>query len=196
MKKLAALLVIPGALFGQVPVDGLLPDSGGSGVPTVQTLAPVAGGAVAAMLAVPEKYADSLLEISGSGGAPNPKEWVLLAWNAENPGSLRKLVVSGDQLVSDSASLSLYEAERKEVAIAMSSLGIDSGGVWNIAQAYASANHMTLGTLDYQLTAHARDVPPLWTVVCRDPSGKPLGKLVILASTGAVQKSSGFQNAP
>lgn len=196
MKMLAALLIFPGILCGQVPVDGLLPDSGGSGVPTVQTLAPVAGGAVAAMLAVPEKYAGSILEISGTGGAPNPKDWVLLAWNAENPGSLRKLVVSGDQLVSDTPSLSLTQAERKEVAIAMSSLGIDSGGVWKIAQAYAAANKLALGAVDYQLTSHANDVPPLWTAVCRDPSGKILGKLVILASTGAVEKSPGFKNAP
>lgn len=193
---LAALLIFPGIVFGQVAVDGLLPDTGGSGVPTVQTLAPVAGGAVAAMLAVPEKYAGSILEISGTGGAPNPKEWVLLAWNAENPGTLRKLVVSGDQLVSDTPSLSIYQAERKEVAIVLSSLGIDSGGVWKIAQAYASANKMTLGTIDFQLTGHANDVPPLWIAVCRDPSGKILGKLVILASTGGVQKSSGFPHAP
>jgi len=58
----------------------------GSGVPVVRTLAPVAGGAVAAMLAVLPKYADGILEVIGKGGSPNPKEWVLQAWNTEDQG--------------------------------------------------------------------------------------------------------------
>ncbi len=198
MKKLPVLLFFPVVIFAQdaPPVDGLLPDSGGSGIPTVEVLPSVPGGAVAAMAALPEKYAGSILEISGSGGNPNPAEWVVLAWNAENPGSLRKLVLSDGRIMDDSPSLSIYEAERKEVPLALSSLGIDSGGVWKIAQAYASANGAGLASLDYQLTTHAKDDPPLWTVTCHGDGGKPLGRLVINAGDGSVQSHSGFRNVP
>jgi hypothetical protein len=159
-------------------------------------LAPVAGGAVAAMLAVPPKYADGILEVIGKGGSPNPKEWVLQAWNTEDPGTVHKLTVVGDQFVSDSLSVNLYEAERKEINIPMSAAGIDSGGVWDIARSYAAANGATLGQVDYLLTCHAKRTPPVWTAECRDAAGKTLGKLEILATTGAVRSSPGFKQAP
>ncbi len=177
-------------------IDRLLPDSGGSGVPVVRTLAPVAGGAVAAMLAVPPKYADGILEVTGRDGSPNPKEWTLQAWNTEDPGTVHKLTVVGDQFVSDALSVNIYEAERKEINIPMSAVGIDSGGVWEIARSYAAANGTTLGRVDFMLTCHAKKTPPVWTAECHDPAGKPLGKLEILATSGTVRNFSGFKNAP
>jgi len=177
-------------------IDGLLPDSGGSGVPVVRTLAPVAGGAVAAMLAVPPKYADGILEVTGRGGSPNPKEWVLQAWNTEDPGTVHKLTVAGDQFLSDSLSVNIYAAERKEINIPMSAVGIDSGGVWEIARSYAAANGATLGQVDYLLTCHAKRTPPVWTAECRDAAGKTLGKLEILSTSGTVRNFSGFKKVP
>lgn len=198
MKTCLIFLLMPAVIFAQgaPPVDGLLPDTGGSGIPTVEVLPSVPGGAVAAMAALPAKYAGSILEVTGSGGAPDPKEWVILAWNAEDPGSLRRLVVSGGRMIGDSPSLSVYQSERKEVAVALSALGIDSGGVWSIAQAYAAANGAPLESADYVLTTHAKGVPPVWTVTCHGAGGKSIGKLVISADDGTVQSHPGFKNAP
>lgn len=177
-------------------VDGLLPDSGGSGIPEVQTLAPTKGEAVAAMLAVPPKYAGGILEITGSDGDPNPKEWILQAWNTEDPGTVHKLTVRDDQFVSDSLSVNIFEAERKEINIPLPGVRVDSGSVFRIARSYASANGKSLGHVNYVLTVHAKRTPPVWTLDCFDAGGSHIGKLEILATSGAVTASPGFKVSP
>ena len=177
-------------------IDGMLPDSGGSGIPAVQTLAPTKGEAVAAMLAVPPKYAGGILEATGQGGDPNPKEWILQAWNTEDPGTLHKLTVRDDQFVSDSLSVNIYDAMRKEINIPLAAVRVDSGSAYRVAQAYASANGKSLGRANFQLTVHAKRTPPVWTVDCFDTGGAHIGKLEILATTGAVTASPGFKVSP
>ena len=114
MKTIFVLLAAGsiGLAGDKLVVDGMLPDSGGSGVPEVQILAPTKGEAVAAMLAVPPKYAGGILEVTGQGGDPNPREWILQAWNTEDPGTVHKLTVRDDQFVSDSLSVNIFEAVR------------------------------------------------------------------------------------
>jgi len=177
-------------------IDGMLPDSGGSGIPEVKTLAPTKGEAVAAMLAVPPKYAGGILEVTGQGGAPNPKEWILQAWNTEDPGTVHKLTVRDDQFVSDSLSVNVFEALRKEIHIPLPALKLDSGSAYRIAQSYASANGKTLSRVNYILTVHAKRTPPVWTLDCFDSGGAHIGKLEILATSGAVTASPGFKVSP
>ena len=177
-------------------VDGLLPDSGGSGIPAVKTLAPTKGEAVAAILAVPPKYADGILEIKGQGGDPNPREWILQAWNTEDPGTVHKLTVRDNQFVSDSLSVNIFEAVRKEINIPLAAVRVDSGSAYRIAQSYASANGKTLGRVNYGLTVQAKRTPPVWTLDCFDSGGSHIGKLEILATSGAVTASPGFKVSP
>lgn len=177
-------------------VDGLLPDTGGSGIPTVQTLAPTKGEAVAAMLAVPPKYVGGILEVTGQGGEPNPKEWIIQAWNTEDPGTIHKLTIRDDQFVSDSLSVNIYEAERKAINIPLQDVQVDSGSTYLIARSYASANGKTLGRVNYMLTSHAKRTPPVWTLDCFDAKSGHIGKLEILATSGAVTASPGFKVSP
>lgn len=177
-------------------VDGLLPDTGGSGIPTVQTLAPTKGEAVAAMLAVPPKYVGGILEVTGQGGEPNPREWIIQAWNTEDPGTIHKLTIRDDQFVSDSLSVNIYEAERKAINIPLQDVQVDSGSAYRIARSYASANGKTLGRVNYMLTTHAKRTPPVWTLDCFDAKGEHIGKLEILATSGAVTASPGFKTTP
>ena len=177
-------------------VDGTLPDSGGSGIPVVKILSPTKGEAVSAMLAVPPKYAGGILEITGQGADPNPKEWVLQAWNTEDPGTVHKLTVRDDQFVSDSLSVNIFEAIRKEINIPLAAVQVDSGSAYRIARSYASANGKSLGRVNYQLTVHAKRTPPVWTVDCFDSGGSHIGKLEILATSGAVTASPGFKVSP
>ena len=177
-------------------IDGMLPDSGGSGIPAVQTLAPTKGEAVAAMLAVPPKYAGGILEVTGQGGDPNPREWILHAWNTEDPGTVHKLTVRDDQFVSDSLSANIFEAMRKEINIPLPAVRVDSGSAYRIARSYASANGKSLGRVNYMLTVHAKRTPPVWTLDCFDSGGSHIGKLEILATSGAVTASPGFKVSP
>lgn len=199
MKKIfSILLVAASSAFAQDQpvIDGLLHDSGGSGIPTVQTIAPTRGEAVAAMLAVPPKYADGILEVTGQAGAPNPKEWVLQAWNTEDPGTVHKLTVVDDQFVSDVLSVNLFEAERKEINIPLPGLRVDSGAAYRIAEKYATANGKTLGHVNYSLSVRAKRTPAIWTLECFDQKGAHIGKLEILATSGEVSASPGFKATP
>jgi len=177
-------------------IDGMLPDSGGSGIPTVRTLAPTKGEAVAAMLAIPPKFADGILEVTGQNGSPNPAQWIIQAWNTEDPGTVHKLTVVDDQFVSDVLSVNIYEAERKEINVPMAGVQLDSGGAYRIAQAYASANGKTLGHVNYSLVVHAKSTPPVWTLECLDAKGSRIGKLEILATSGTVRASPGLPVTP
>lgn len=200
MKRSAFILFLAAAASGlasaEPVIDGLLPDSGGSGIPTVQTPAPTKGEAIAAMLAIPPKYANGILEISGQGGDPNPTAWILQAWNTEDPGTVHKLTVKDDQFVSDTLSVNIYEAERKQINIPLTDVQVDSGGAYRIALAYAKANGKALSHVNYNLVVHAKRTPPVWTLDCFDAKGGRLGKLEILATTGAVQARPGFSESP
>ncbi len=199
MKKILLSLLLIGASCqaqDKPVIDGLLPASGGSGIPTVRTLAPTKGEAVAAMLAIPPKFADGILEVTGQEGAPNPKQWILQAWNTEDPGTVHKLTVVDDQFISDVLSVNIFEAERKEINVPMAGVQLDSGGAYRIAQKYASANGKPLGHVNYSLVVHAKHTPPVWTLDCFDAKGARLGKLEILATSGAVSASPGFTVTP
>ncbi|MFZ4774475.1 MAG: hypothetical protein ACOYM3_03885 [Terrimicrobiaceae bacterium] len=199
MKKILLSLLLIGASCqaqDKPVIDGMLPDSGGSGIPTVSTLAPTKGEAVAAMLAIPPKFADGILEVTGQEGAPNPKQWILQAWNTEDPGTVHKLTVVDDQFVSDVLSVNIFEAERKEINVPMAGVQLDSGGAYRIAKAYASANGKTLGHVNYSLVVHAKHTPPVWTLECFDAKGTHIGKLEVLATSGSVRASPGFPVTP
>jgi len=185
-----------GLALGKPDADGMVSHAGDSGIPVVKILMPTRGEAVAAMMAVPPKYAGGILEITGQGGDPNPKEWILQAWNTEDPGTVHKLTVRDDQLVSDSLSLNIFEAERKEINIPLPAVKLDSGSAYRIARSYASANGKTLGRVNYMLTVHAKRTPPVWTLDCFDAKGAHIGKLEILATSGSVTASPGFKASP
>lgn len=166
------------------------------GIPAVQTIAPTKGEAVAAILAVPPKYNDGILEVTGQGGEPNPAEWIIQAWNTEDPGTVHKLTIRDDQFVSDVLSVNIFEAERKAINIPLPDLRLDSGAVYRIAQSYASANGRKLGRVNYMLTVRAKHTPPIWTLDCFDGAGAHIGKLEILATSGEVTASPGFKVSP
>ena len=63
----------------------------------------------------------------GQGGDPNPREWILQAWNTEDPGTVHKLTVRDNQFVSDSLSVNIFEAVRKEINIPLAAVRVDSG---------------------------------------------------------------------
>ncbi len=200
MKRFAFIFLLAAGASGfaqdKPVIDGLLPDTGGSGIPTVQTPAPTKGEAIAAMLALPPKYLDGILEISGQGGNPNPQSWVMQAWNTEDPGTVHQLTVRDDQFMSDTLSVNIYEAERKQINIPLTDVQIDSGSAYRIAEAYARANGKELGHVNYNLVVHAKRTPPVWTLDCFDAKGGRIGKLEILATTGSVQASPGFRVSP
>lgn len=171
---------------GMPPVDGLLPDSGGSGIPTVEVPRPAGGGALAAMALVPADYSDGILEVSGRRGSPEPREWVIIARQNQDLSTLRKFVVAGGQLVGNAISVDALQAVRGNDYLAAGSLQIDSDAAFRIATAEAAKSGKAVATADYSLSVRGKGTAPVWSLLLYDAAGHRVGRIEIQATDGSV----------
>jgi len=153
-------------------------------------------GAVGAMLAVGPQYAESIVVVTGRDGSPQPRQWTVVARDANNFGTLHTITISNGSVINDQPSLNAYEALRQKVNIDITQVQVDSGQAFAIAVPIAAANQKIIGHCDYALTIRARDSVPIWTVNCFDTNGAYLGKVIMLATTGAIVETPGFRNVP
>ncbi|GAB4171673.1 MAG: hypothetical protein Fur0032_11030 [Terrimicrobiaceae bacterium] len=157
---------------------------------------PDPAGAEAAMLAIDPKYVNGIVLVTARNGTPQPKQWVVVARDSDDLGTLHKLTVADAQVIADVQSMNAYESFRQDVAINPVSVQVDSGAAFQIAQPIAAANNKIIGHVDYALTIRGTDASPIWTLNCFDINGGFLGKVVLLATTGAVLSQPGFRNSP
>lgn len=157
---------------------------------------PDPAGAVAAMLAIDPKYVNGIVLVTGRNGTPQPRKWVVVARDSDDLGTLHKLTVADSQVIADVQSMNAYESFRQDVSISPVSVQVDSGAAFQIAQPIAAANNKIIGHVDYALTIRGTDAAPIWTLNCFDINGGFLGKVVLLATTGAVLGQPGFRNSP
>ena len=157
---------------------------------------PQQNGAVAAMLAIDPKYTEGILVVTARGGTPEPKEWVVVARDTNDLGVLHKITVADGSVINDVQSLNAYESFRQDVNIDPEQVQVDNGQAFFIAQPIAAANQQIIGHVDYALTIRGKDSTPIWTLNCFDINGVYIGKVILLATTGAVLETPGFRNAP
>lgn len=158
--------------------------------PSVPT--PPPNWAVAAMLAIDPKYAEGIVLVVGKGGTPEPKQWIVVARDSDDQGTLHKITVEDGQVISDALSLNTYEALRQNVNIDPTQVQVDSGDAFLAAEPIAAANQKIIGHVDYTLTIRGKDATPIWTLNCFDLNGGFLGKVILLATTGDVIQTPGF----
>jgi hypothetical protein len=171
-------------------------ESANPAAPVVAVEGPAPGGAVQAMLAIDPKYIDGIVLVTARGGKPVPPEWTVLARDSDDLGTLHKLTVADGQVIADVQSLNAYESFRQDVSINPTSVQVDSGRAFSIAEPIAAANNKVIGHVDYSLTIHGTDAAPIWTLNCFSVGGGFLGKVEMLATTGQVLRHPGFRNAP
>jgi hypothetical protein len=153
-------------------------------------------GAVAAMLALPPKYSNGVLKVFGNGGNPQPALWFIIARDKDNLGTIRKLTIANGRLIKDTPSGNFGQMFRNDGYLYPQSINLDSGDAFALAAKYAAANQKSLGAVDYSLVDQGANVDPMWFLVCRDARGKVIGRLQIVATTGAVVSQKGFDRAP
>ncbi len=157
---------------------------------------PIPNWAVTAMLAIDPKYSQGIVLVTGKRGTPEPKEWVVVARDSDDLGTLHKLTVADGQVIADVQSMNAYESFRQGVSIDPTEVHVDSGDAFLIAEPIAAANSKIIGHVDYALTVRGKDSAPIWTLNCFDLNGGFLGKVVLLATTGYVLSQPGFKNSP
>lgn len=153
-------------------------------------------GAVAAMLAVPIKFSNSILQVSGNHGDPNPSEWHIIARDTDTQGTIVSLRVAGGQVVAEAPSVNLGQMFREAGYLTAAGLTVDSGDAFLKALSYAVANGRTLGSVNYTLIRRGADVEPVWKLQCFDANGKHIGDMQVEATSGAVVWQHGFPKAP
>lgn len=153
-------------------------------------------GALSAMMAVGPQYSQSIVVVTGRDGSPQPRQWSIVARDSNDMGTLHTLNVVDGAVVGAPISLNAYEAMRQKVSIDITQVQVDSGQAFAIAVPIAAANQKILGHCDYALTMRSRDSTPIWTVNCFDMNGGYIGKVIMLATTGAIVETPGFRNAP
>ena len=174
----------------EVPAGNMYPAA------QVEPQAPPPNSAVAAMMAIDPKYTEGIVLVTGRGGHPEPAQWVVVARDTDDLGTLHKITVADGQVIADVQSMNAFEAFRQDVNIDITQVQVDSGDAFMIAEPIAAANQKIIGHVDYALTTRGKDAAPIWTLNCFDINGSFLGKVILLSTTGNVLEHPGFQNSP
>lgn len=151
---------------------------------------------MAAMRALPVKFDNGILQVSGSHGNPNPAEWRIIARDKDTQGTIVSLRVAGGQVVGQEPSLNVGQMFRDAGYLTAKGLGVDSGDAFLKAAAYAEANGKKLGNVSYTLIRPGVEVEPIWKLRCYDAAGRHIGDMQLGAMTGNVVKQQGFPKEP
>jgi hypothetical protein len=155
-----------------------------------------AGTALGGLKLLPPGQAANLVSIFAREGCPAPERWYFLTYDAKAQNGVAEFVVSNQKLVVAARNLSQFaERLRPEDVAGALNLKIDSDKAGQIAQDYARANSLSIGSIDY--TLKKEDSGSLvWNLGCLDSANQPMGELKIAASNGSVLSHPGFALEP
>jgi len=179
-----------------VQPQAVVPDADAAPMAPQGPEGPPPNSAVGAMMAIDPKYTEGIVLVTARNGNPQPSQWVVVARDTDDLGTLHKITVADGQVIADVQSMNAFEAFRQDVNIDIPQVQVDSGDAFMIAQPIAAANQKIIGRVDYALTTRGKDAAPIWTLNCFDLNGAFLGKVILLSTTGAVLEHPGFRNAP
>ena len=136
--------------------------------------------------ALPPRYSRSVLWLSADNGKPTPPAWYIIARDQTRQGLPTDITVSRGRIISNAPSLNARARIKGLSPISIGRIGINSTNAWNMARLTYFERGQRLGSVNYSLQQQGRDASPVWSVWCFDRSGRYIGFLSILASTGAV----------
>ena len=152
--------------------------------------------ALTALKLLPKNAAKRLARIEAREGAPWPERWYFLVHDPSTPLGLREFAVA-QGMVKASRTLSQFgDALRAEDVIGVDAVKFDSDAVAALAGRFTMANGTRLGSINYELGKYGDDGAPAWRATVMSEKGDPLGVLIIIAKTGAVERHDGFDNNP
>ncbi len=154
------------------------------------------GGALAALKLIPSEAAKRLVAIEAREGAPVPERWYLLVNDPAEQRGLREFVVADGKVVTSRVLSQFADSLRPADVIGGDAVKIDSTQVAKLAGAFADANGVKVGMLNYTLGRDATAGVPVWRVTVLDPAGDQVGLIMVNAVKGAVLRSDGFETTP
>ena len=153
-------------------------------------------GAIACLQSLPAKYQNGVLKLSADNANPNPDTWYLVVQSGGDDSNIHSLSMAGGQILSNRRSLGFREIFSQASPVAMDKVTVDSRDAFEIAQRYAHANRMTVGSVSFALQQFGDSAVPVWSVWCYGRSGSYLGLMKILATDGTVVSNDAFPRKP
>lgn len=145
---------------------------------------------------LPRGEAKKLARIEGRDGAPDPERWHFLVHDETSETGLREYVIAAGEVVASRNLSQFAETLAEEDVIGGDAVKFDSDKAARLAQLFAAANTVSIGTIHYQLHKAGADAAPLWTLTCLEAGGRELGRLVVSATKGTVISHDGFAIEP
>ena len=154
----------------------------------------IEAAALDALKLLPKDQAKNIAQIEAREGSPNPERWHFLVHDKTAESGLREYVVAGGAVVAAREISQFAQSMAAENVIGGGAIKINSDQAAKLLQQYATANDITIHTIDYGLKKEGSD--PLWRLTALNDLGKVLGGLVLTANNGTIISREGFPNDP
>lgn len=130
-----------------------------------------------------EPWLERLLVAVGTGGSPQPAQWVLSFQDAAARGGVREFVVSARGVTAESTPVVPAGASPGSV-LSAKNIKVDSSGAFVTANREAARAKLGFDSLNYRL--RERNGQPVWRVALFDPAGVEVGWLDVSARDASV----------
>jgi hypothetical protein len=137
-----------------------------------------------------ESTLDKVTELRGEHGAPQPREWKIIARDTASRSGVKEFIVQGTRLAGERAPTSRATGS----LLNMGQLNLDSDGAHQIAEREAKKAGFGYDYVDYSLRAGTHGGSPVWELRMVDSQTGDAATMTLAATTGKVLATDGFVN--
>lgn len=142
-----------------------------------------------------EAFCANVVQVIGVGGGDQPPVWRIITKDPYQSGAIRDFAVENGRVVGDQFVPPAYHSRIPEHVLREEKLGLDSTGVFLIANERAKRAKVGFYTLDYEMR-FMESGGGLWIVRLNGADRGRVGELIIRSANGAVVRERWWQPKP
>ena len=136
-----------------------------------------------------EATLDRVIEVRGTGGAPQPRSWFIVAQDKEARGGVREFEMQGSKIAGERTPA----GRASGTTMNMGKLNLDSDGAHTVAEKEAKKTGFSYDHADYTLRSSTHGGSPVWEVRLVDVQSGDVGTLTIAADSGNLITADGLK---
>lgn len=133
---------------------------------------------------------EKILGMVGFYGEPEPVQWLILSATPEQPGVLRESVFARGKVLAERKFTPLPAQDLPHLPILRSTLKVDSGEAFRIAEDLALRQKRSFDSVHFQLRVRDLESEPVWMLNLINSSQVSIGVVYLSASTGKILRES------
>ncbi len=126
-------------------------------------------------------FADKIVEMRGTRGQSQPREWTIIVNDERSQRRLRTVVVAGDRIRDAGETLDYYPDNLPIGFASSAKIKIDSVKAFNILIKEARAARIGFDYIDYKLRSLEFGDEPVWVLSAMNAKGILLGQVILSA---------------